>query len=243
MRLKIDFKQYFYSASWILSVPLTIHYWVKTRDGIIGWYYVIGEIIFEILGIEEASFWDQNQDAFGNVWERYFWTKNPTWMMVFNLTCFWKKIILGTSRNVNFGQKKQNTFWKWIFICFFVPKWRKLKSQNQNFKIFAGFFCPETLAQFPDIGFFVQNSRIGVKGRSYSYKCSFPDIGTDQLIFRVNSDNFQGSWKFSEFSLLISYEKFPLSNGVIIFGSWSRQLKDPIPPANEYKWNKIETSL
>ena len=163
MRLKIDFKQYFYSASWILSVPLTIHYWVKTRDGIIGWYYVIGEIIFEILGIEEASFWGQNQDAFGNVWERYFWTKNPTWMMVFNLTCFWKKIILGTSRNVNFGQKNRTRSENGYLSVFLSQNDASSNPKIRTLKFLLD-FCPEmALVQRPEIGFFVQNSRVGVK--------------------------------------------------------------------------------
>ena len=42
-----------------MSVTLTIHYRVKSRDVIVVRYHVIGEIVPEILGVELASFLDE----------------------------------------------------------------------------------------------------------------------------------------------------------------------------------------
>ena len=51
----------------------------------------------------------------------------------------------------------------WIFCLEMTPA-QFPKSDLWNF---CWIFCPEmTLAQFPEFGFFVQNSRIGVKGTS-----------------------------------------------------------------------------
>ena len=83
--------------------------------------------------VREPYFWTKNPDAFGNVL-----TKHQTWMIVFSLADFSKKDF-GTLGSAFMDKKNHNTFRKMV---------RTL--------------CPEiTLAQI-FVGFFVQNSRIGV---------------------------------------------------------------------------------
>ena len=57
------------------------------------------------------------------------------------------------------------TKWYWQYICWiFCPEMTLAQFPKSKFWNFCWIFCPEmTLAQFPEFGFFVQNSRIGVK--------------------------------------------------------------------------------
>ena len=50
-------------------------------------------------------------------------------------------------------------------VWIFCPEMTLAQFPESKFWDFCWIFCPEmTLAQFPEFGFFVQNSRIGVKG-------------------------------------------------------------------------------
>ena len=49
-------------------------------------------------------------------------------------------------------------------VWIFCPEMTLAQFPKSKFWNFCWIFCPEmTLAQFPEFGFFVQNSRIGVK--------------------------------------------------------------------------------
>ena len=49
-------------------------------------------------------------------------------------------------------------------VWIFCPEMTLAQFPESKFWDFCWIFCPEmTLAQFPEFGFFVQNSRIGVK--------------------------------------------------------------------------------
>ena len=84
-----------------------------------------------------------------------FWTKNPTRIILSRFGDFIKNLILGTEL-ASFSDKKLDHI-----PDFFVQLTPFPKSDLCNF---CWIFCPEmTLAQFPEFGFCVQNSRIGVK--------------------------------------------------------------------------------
>ena len=65
-------------------------------------------------------------------------------------------------------------------VWIFCPEMTLAQFPESKFWDFCWIFCPEmTLAQFPEFGFFVQNSRIGVK-KSLPFR---PFHSGDYIIF------------------------------------------------------------
>ena len=101
-------------------------------------------------------------------------------MIVFILADFWTKNCFGNIKECHLWTKKQNTFWKMVWI--FCPKNDACWNPRIITLLFLLDFCPEmTLAQFPEVGFFDQNSRIGIKSVSEVLTCRSYETGRCEI--------------------------------------------------------------
>ena len=76
-------------------------------------------------------------------------------------------------------------------VWIFCPEMTLAQFPKSNFWNFCWIFCPEmTLAQFPEFGFFVRNSRIGVKSGVHSPTILKYEVTNKKLIlYAVNHIN------------------------------------------------------
>ena len=81
-------------------------------------------------------------------------------------------------------------------VWIFCPEMTLAQFPKSKFWNFCWIFCPEmTLAQIPEFGFFVQNSRIGVKFKF----CTLTLLIVAAMVFEIS--NLQDPFLFSAFQV------------------------------------------